>query len=431
MKHLGLKAKSWLRTRLPLSKLVGENKILPMILLLGIITLFFFNLLPSLLTRFDYPALERRYKNWMANPGDLNWFINDSDLYAYAGWNYVHGTSPDEINFEHPPLAKYLIGLSIVFFNNQNIIGAALGVFSLLILYELSKKLLGRSLFSLVPVYMLSLERIFIGFSSTSMLDIYLVFFLLLSFFLFSHSDNDIWMFGGAIALGLASACKQSALLAAPSLLIPLIMRKRKTAWIFLIQIVVVAFLAYCLTYAWFFVNGHNFSDFFELQRRIFLFQYGRRYEGSPPPGRLLLTLLTGIAGPETRYIIYVDEVSNTIDIVTKHGLSMVSEFNILTWPLCFSAAVISSYRAAKTRNIAILQSCAYFFSFLVPFTFSQSFAWYLLPVFPMGFLLLTSNFKGIAEKSNRRVFFVAFLAYLIALLAWSRFLVIPSFIEF
>ena len=429
MACLGLKAESLMRTRCPLSGLIRDNEVLSTILLLGIIALFCFNLHPSLSTRFDYLALERRYKNWMANPGDLNWFMTDSDLYAYAGWNYVNGASPDEINFEHPPLAKYLIGLSAVFFNNPNVIGAALGVFSLLILYGFSKKLLGGSLFSLVPVYMLSLERLFIGFSSTSMLDIYLVFFLLLSLLLFSHSKDDIGVFGGAIALGLAGACKLSALLAAPSLAIPLIMRKRKRAWIFLLQIVLVAFLVYCFAYTWFFVRGHSLSDFFELQRRMFAFQFGRRYGDSYPPW-LLLTLLTGIAGPETRNLIYVDEVSNTINVVTKHGLSMASEFNVLTWPLSLSAAVLSLYQAVRRRNIVLLQPCAYFFSFLIPLTFSQSFVWYLLPAFPIGFLLLTNRLKEIAGKSNRTIFLIAFTMYLIALLAWSRFLVLPSFIE-
>ena len=426
---LGLKAESLMRARCSLSRLVRDNEVLSTILLLGIIALFCFNLHPSLSTRFDYPALERRYKNWMANPGDLNWFMTDSDLYAYAGWNYVSGVSPDEINFEHPPLAKYLIGLSAVFFGNSNVIGAALSVFSLLVLYGFSKKLLGGSLFSLIPAYMLSLERLFIGFSSTSMLDTYLVFFLLLSLLLFSLSRDDIGVFGGAIALGLASACKLSALLAAPSLAIPLIIRKRKRAWVFLLQIALVASLVYCSAYAWFFVCGHSLFDFFELQRKMFAFQFGRRYGDSYPPW-LLLTLLTGIAGPETRNLIYVDEVSNTINVVTKHGLSMASEFNVLTWPLSFSAAVFSLYQALRRRNAALLQSCVYFFSFLVPLTFSQSFVWYLLPAFPIGFLLLTNNLKEIAEKSNRTRFFTALALYLIALLAWSRFLVLPSFIE-
>jgi len=45
--------------------------------------------------------------------------------------------------------------------------------------------------FAVLPVYMLSLERLFIGVSSISMLDICLVFFLLLSSLLFADSGSN------------------------------------------------------------------------------------------------------------------------------------------------------------------------------------------------------------------------------------------------
>jgi len=420
----------WQTAKVSLSNLFGDKRVFSRLLLLGIIALFCLNVYPSLLTSFDYLALEQRYRNWMANPGDLKWFITDSDLYAYAGWNYVNGVSPDKINFEHPPLAKYLIGLSAVVFGSPNAVGMALGAFSLLILYELSKKLLGRLLFSLVPVYMLSLERIFIVFSSTSMLDVYLVFFLLLSILLYSHKLKYVGVLGGSIALGLACACKLTALLAIPSLMIPLIIQRTRIPWKLILLGMLTAVLTYCSTYARFFVLGHGPFDFLELQWRMLTFQVARRYGESPPSGRLLLMLLTGIAGPETRNLIYVDEISSTITVVTKHGLAMVREFNILTWPLCFSGAVLSTYQAVRVRSTVLFQSCVYFFSFLIPFTVSQSFVWYLLPAFPIGLLLLTNNLKGIVEKTGRPFSYIAFLAYLAALFAWSRFIAFPSFIE-
>ena len=409
--------------------LPGQKKVFSRFLLLGIVALFCFNLYPYLLSHFDYPALEQRYKNWVANPGNLEWFIGDNDLYAIAGWRYVSGASPDEINFEHPPLAKYLIGLSAVVFNNPSVIGAALGVSSLLILYELSKKLLGDFLFALVPVYMLSLDKLFVGCSSTSMLDIYLVFFVLLSFLLFSYADSYIRMLGGAVSLGLATACKLTAPFAIPSLIIPVITKRRKTAWKFLFQSLLVAACVYCLSYAWFFMLGHSLFDFIELQWKMFEYQYGRRY-GAVAPGLLLLTMLTGITGPETRNTIYVDEILKTYTVVTKHGLAMVREFNALTWPLCFSAAILSFGQAVRARNTALFQSCVYFFSFVIPFIVAQSFVWYLLPALPIGLLLLTNTLKKIVEKSDRKLSSLIVLIYLAALFLWSRLLIIPSFIE-
>jgi len=396
-----------------------------------VLTLFCSNIYPSLLTGFDHAALEEKYMNHIADPDNFQWFLSDNDLYAYAGWRYVTGASPDDINLEHPPLAKYLIGISEVLFNNPNVIGAAFGVLSLIILYELSKRLLGHSLFALVPVYMLSLERIFIGISSASMLDIYLVLFLLLSIYCFSGGDSDAKLLAGAIALGLASACKLIAVLAVPSLILPVITRRRRKAWKFIVQVMLAAALVYCLCYARFFMDGRSVEDFLEMQCRMVSMQYGMRCGRSYAPGRLVLTLLTGIIGPETRNLIYVDEAAKEIiTIVTRHGLSIATEFNLLTWPVCFSAAVLSTFHAIKRRNTELLQSCAYFFSFLVPLSFAQSFVWYLLPVLPIGFLLLTTNLKKIVKESNGRLSSILMFIYMGALLLWLRFLILPSFIE-
>jgi len=286
-----------------------------------------------------------------------------------------------------------------VVFNNPNVIGAVLGVFSLLILYEFSKKTLGRSLFALVPVFMLSLERLFISFSSTSILDIYLVFFLLLSILLYSHVDSDVKLLGGSVALGLATACKLTGILAIPSLMIPIIMRRKKSAWKQLLLGMLVAASVYCLSYARFFIVGRSIADFLELQWKMLMFQIGRRYRLPYPPGRLLLTLLTGIVGPETRYTIYADEISKKMTTATTHGLSMAPEFNPLTWPLSFSGAIISFHDAIKIRHMMLFQLCIFFFSFLTPFSIGQSFVWYLPP--SLLFSICSQTFYGEYAKGQ------------------------------
>jgi 4-amino-4-deoxy-L-arabinose transferase-like glycosyltransferase len=394
-----------------------------------IIIVFCFNIYPSLMVPFDYYALEQRYKNWMADPSNLNLLLGDHDLYAYAGWKYAKGASPDEINFEHPPLAKYLIGLSILVFNNPNVPSVVLGILSLLVLYELSKKLFGASLFALVPMYMLSLERIFIQFSSTSMLDIYLVFFLLLSALLLFHADSSPRLVVGAIALGLATACKLTAALAVPSLAIGVIWN-RKNSVKSLLGVMLVAALTYCVSYTQFFLLGHSLTDFFELQWKMLMFQFGRRYGMSYPAGRLLLTLLTGIVGPETHNVIFVDEVSRSIEVVTTYGLAMAREFNPLTWPLSFSGSIIAFCGAIRWRKKTLLEGCVFFFSFLLPFSFGQGFVWYFLPAFPIGFLLLTSVLRNMYQNSSGERFVWFLLIYLASLLVWQKYFILPSFVE-
>mgnify|MGYP001114691524 CR=1 FL=1 len=56
---------------------------------------------------YDSQALLDEY----ASLGSEKGLFSDDKLYALAGWTYISGASADTINFEHPPFAKYLIGV--------------------------------------------------------------------------------------------------------------------------------------------------------------------------------------------------------------------------------------------------------------------------------------------------------------------------------
>jgi len=420
-----------LRKELFLEDPRGRSLILPVILLFGIAVLFCISLPPSLHSYYSYPDLERRYDKWLTDPGNLDYFMRDRDLYAYAGWKYVNGISPEQINFEHPPFAKYLIGLSWIAFGNPNIIGAGLGLASLFVFYELSRKLLRQSLLALLPVYLLSLDKLFLEFSSDSMLDIYLVFFLILSTLLLIGMKTDAEVIGGAISYGLACASKLIGLYAFPAVIVYLVLKRRNGALRYLTEFVLTFALTYTATYICFFLSGHGLQDFLELQWRMFTFQSELRYDRPFSPGRPLLTLLTGIIGPETRYVIHVDIVAQEAKTtMIEHGLAISDQFNPLTWPLCFSGAILSSYEAIKARKHELLHLCMLFFSILIPINIGQSFVWYLLPLLPIGFLLLTNVLGEISEKSKRRTFLFLLALYLIALSVWSRLAPLPQFMK-
>src|SRR3990170_6031759 len=44
--------------------------------------------------------------------------MGDEDLRTYAALEYLQGQDPSRINFEDPPLVKYLFGISYVLFAN-------------------------------------------------------------------------------------------------------------------------------------------------------------------------------------------------------------------------------------------------------------------------------------------------------------------------
>ena len=64
-----------------------------------------------LFVKLDPQKYEDKYATSQYVLGDAsNYWISDSDLYVYAGYAYWLGEDPTTINFEHPPVAKYLYG---------------------------------------------------------------------------------------------------------------------------------------------------------------------------------------------------------------------------------------------------------------------------------------------------------------------------------
>lgn len=76
--------------------------------------------------------------------------VSDATLYAYVGNEYISGANPTLLNPEHPPLGKYLIGLSIRVFGNENVILLIFGLITLsavfLIVYVSTRSYLSSSI---------------------------------------------------------------------------------------------------------------------------------------------------------------------------------------------------------------------------------------------------------------------------------------------
>lgn len=66
--------------------------------------------------------------------------IGDDGLYAFAGYYYLfQGGDVSAVNFEHPPLGKYLIGVSIFLFGNENVINIIYFALILIITYKIGQ----------------------------------------------------------------------------------------------------------------------------------------------------------------------------------------------------------------------------------------------------------------------------------------------------
>jgi len=134
-----------------------------------------------------FPALKSSYLNSQyVNKHPKGW-IPDEAVNAYAGGEYIKGLSPVLIAPDTPPLGRYLIGLSAVVFDNENIIILIAGCFSFFFMYLLGEQIFHNTMISLIALLLVSLEPIIKNqFVYVPLLDIMQLAFLLGSFYYFN-----------------------------------------------------------------------------------------------------------------------------------------------------------------------------------------------------------------------------------------------------
>jgi dolichyl-phosphate-mannose--protein O-mannosyl transferase len=118
----------------------------------------------------------------------------------------------------HPPFGKWLIAIGIRFFGNEEFgwrfASAIFGTLSILLIYLIVKKLFNSEFLSITAALLMAFDGLNLVMSRVALLDIFLMFFILLSiYFLIT---NNLWLSGSAI--GFAISIKWSA-----AFLIPLV----------------------------------------------------------------------------------------------------------------------------------------------------------------------------------------------------------------
>jgi dolichyl-phosphate-mannose--protein O-mannosyl transferase len=130
----------------------------------------------------------------------------------------------------HPPLGKWLIGLGIKAFGDNEfgwrISAALVGTASVFLIYKITQKLFNSLLLSNTAAALMSLDGLHLVMSRVALLDIFLMFFILLTFYLILI--NNFWLSG--VVIGMAGATKWSAFFLIP-LLILLTLNFGKLNW--------------------------------------------------------------------------------------------------------------------------------------------------------------------------------------------------------
>src|SRR3989344_4620992 len=80
--------------------------------------LFLFSHRQIYLQSFDPKVAEDRYLNSSYGKIRASYILSDEELYATEGYFLVRGRDLHQLTPGHPPLGKYIIGLSILIFGN-------------------------------------------------------------------------------------------------------------------------------------------------------------------------------------------------------------------------------------------------------------------------------------------------------------------------
>lgn len=307
--------------------------------------------------------------------------IGDDGLYAYAGWEYIKGKDPTLLNAEMPPFGKYLIGASIVLFQNQNVFALFSGVLALIALYLLSKFVLKDVILALLPVLFFSLEPLFYTQLRAPFLD--LLYLALLSFtFYFFLKKQFLLSF---ISLGLMMATKAS--IATLGLIfategVYLLINKDFSSlkkFIFFLPITIIVFLA---TYIQYFFLGHTVKQFLGVQKWILNFY------AVGAKGNIIDVFQMLIIGKWSTWWEKTD--------------AFVSEWQI-TWPLLFiSFIAVSIFTIKKRKRDTILLLHLWVGIYIIFLMIVPVFPRYLLVVLPFLYIIFVFTLVYFVSKKYK-----------------------------
>ena len=212
----------------------------------------------------------------LGRPGEL---VFDEVYYVDGARDFLaHGVEVDGNKAEfivHPPIGKWAIALGIRIFGDNpfgwRAAAALVGVISILLVFLIAQRLFNSFFVSFVTATLMALDGLHLVMSRTALLDIFLSFFILLTFYLVIR--EKFWWAG--ITMGLALATKWSALYVLAALGLYLLIKQRK----YLITIIQFGFIpisVYLLSWVGWFRSDKGWDRESGSNAFISLFNYHR-----------------------------------------------------------------------------------------------------------------------------------------------------------
>lgn len=305
--------------------------------------------------------------------------IDDATLYIYAGYAYVQGEDPTTVNFEHPPLGKYVLGLSYLLFGNSLILNLCIYAAFLLTFVSLLRMFTKNNLLIYGALLFLGTTRLVYVNVGQGMLDIFSSLLLLLIFrILFSKLASLPKYSIVGLVIGALAATKY----AFPSIGLPLLLTLT-WAWYskeLLVSLVSlpIALVTYLASYTVYFLN-HTLLDFIKFEWfRLKWWVVDRNI----PPFLILRTLFLGS---------FQD---------WRMGHTVRSAVWSVSWPILFVSHIVSfMFSKIDARMAAImLYATAQLAIFAIG---SASYDRYLIGLLPLWLVVFVAGIENYPSKKR------------------------------
>lgn len=323
--------------------------------------------------KFDLTYLSDTYSKsqYVLGPASKNG-IGDDGLYTFAGYYYLFQKGDvSAVNFEHPPLGKYLIGLSILIFKNENLINIIYFIILLIITYRLGQILLKDNLLSLISAGILATDPLFLDNLIRSLLDLpFTLFFSLAVYFFILGLRKSKYNYLSMLFWGAAFSTRffPFMMIIYCFLLTVIFFYKRANLRIFLLSSLLIPMI-YLITHISFFVYHPSLTEFLRHKKWMLSWFWGSKRI----VGNIWINIFTGY---------YQD----TTDKLVRN------DYWFIAVPMVVTLALLQIKRLAL-KNIGMLIIYGICLFYLIYLTFlTDGVAKFLMPIYPLLCILAVRN---------------------------------------
>lgn len=204
----------------------------------------------------------------------------DQAFEAFLGGAFIKGINPILFVHEHPPLGRYIIGLSILLFDNDSTIILFLILLSILGIYLIAKLILHNAFLSLLPVGIFVNEPLFLSkFQIAPLIEPIQLTFIIFSLYFFIKGAMEN-MYGryfilSSICLGFVISIRffiLGAALAFAMILYFFIRKKFDRKFLIFLFSLPLSLIVLILSYARTIQDGYSIFQVFSIQKYIFFY---------------------------------------------------------------------------------------------------------------------------------------------------------------